>query len=458
MFDDVTAAEVLRFDAAMIEGGVYMGNTILNGEDIALSMQGAAIKNDFQLRPNFRSAGYLLLRGIRIEGLLSLSGAKLTTTDKALNLDNATIQWSVFLRDGFQSAGEIRMIGAEIGGQLDCSGAALAPEGTAFSLNRTLIRGSVLLRSGFKASGEIEMLRTQIDGDLDFEGSAVGPFTGNSMAVGGDLLWRQIAVSDHTSLDLQGARLKRILDDEASWPAQGKLKIIGLSVQDLYPLQNHRLHATARIAWLNLQPKMDLNAPQPWICLAELFAAKGYEKAAGQVRSELRMHQLRTRSADSRFKLFAYIWSTVVTRLGDRAFRNLYILLFLISLGIALYGSGGRSGRIARFVHRSTLSPPGNSLARLHLQPTSPKPEVDRVTPSRSVTTISEFTTPPTVESQSTPGKATTDTSSLKQSASREGPTKTFIDSAPKSGPKPSKKTAAKKLVPHHVKRTHDFH
>ncbi len=275
------------------------------------------------------------------------------------------------------------------------------------------------------------------------------------MVVGGDLVWRQITVSDRTSLNLQGARLKRIHDDEASWPAQGNLKLIGLNIEDLCPLQNHCLDATARIAWLNLQPELDLCAPQPWTHLAELFAAKGHEKAARQVRSEFYKHLSRTQLADSRFKPFGYVWSTVVARTGERVPRILYLSLFVVSLGTILYGSGDISGWRARFLHRSAQAPQASHPADLRPQPASPLSTVSPATPSPPVTTIPASSISQSIESPSAPGTPPPgDALLVAQPASEDGSTKLVIASSSKNASKLQKRSPAKKLAPHHVKKT----
>jgi hypothetical protein len=111
------------------------------------------------------------------------------------------------------------------------------------------------------------------------------------------LAWVAIKVTDKTSLDLVGARIKRLRDDRESWPTEGKLDLDGLVYEEvtlntrpsLEQIKERRwtgelpLDARERIKWIMLQKPERRSEPQPWMQLRELLEKKGDHKGAKYV-------------------------------------------------------------------------------------------------------------------------------------------------------------------------------
>lgn len=262
----------------------------------------------------------------------------------ALCLDRAVVGSGIFLRLGFVANGEVSMVRAQLGADLDCRGGAFcnAPQrnlpksGDAIKADRIEVKGSVFLRERFKAQGEVRLLGAQISGNLDCtNGTLINPLqmglaetTGRALSaedidvrghvflrlgfsaagfvklggrVGGNLDCRGASFA---VLDVEGARCSRfillglqgagsvvisvenastgeLLDEEGSWPAQGRLRIDGFVYGRIS--QGPR-DAKTRLKWLALQPRF---AQQPYRQLAKVLHEEGNDRGAREVLYEM---------------------------------------------------------------------------------------------------------------------------------------------------------------------------
>jgi hypothetical protein len=98
-------------------------------------------------------------------------------------------------------------------------------------------------------------------------------------------------------LNISGATVQDIIDDEASWPIRGNLLLNGLTYRDIDPHmpQDQGQSNTAslppsiafnlkkRIEWLKLQKPEDQLKPQPWLQLSKHQKENGHDSNAKHV-------------------------------------------------------------------------------------------------------------------------------------------------------------------------------
>lgn len=264
-------------------------------------------------------SGQIHLGGAKIEGDLDCSGAKLTVEEGiAFFADGAEIGGDAFLRvdrkasgdvilrEDFKSSGTIRLLGAKINGDLDCSGAKLeVKKGGALATNGAKVGGDVFLRGGFVSSGKISLRGMQAGGQVRFFGASVACVDCTNMESSGDFYWMGIEQSGTTSLDLRGASVKNLCDDEESWPQTGNLFLNGFTYGEL-SLHNRpapqqiadqsspqaltldaMVGTRKRIQWLERQPDEQRIKPQPWVQLSKYLEARGQHREAKHVLFEL---------------------------------------------------------------------------------------------------------------------------------------------------------------------------
>jgi hypothetical protein len=293
----VKSIGTIRMPGARISGDLDCTGAELKVENQeALIAEGAEIGGSVFLRGDFTSSGRIDLDNTRISGNLDCSGASLKVKGgDALSADGAEIGGNIFLRDAFTSSGLINLRGARIKGDLNCSKAKLGAEGNdALNANRAEIDGNLLLREEFESSGRIFLHSAKIGGQLSFAGAKVVEISCRNLCLSGDLAWVGIRVTDETSLDLAGARIKNLRDDRESWPKEGKLDLDGLvyeevTLNDRPSLEQIKarhwtkelpLVAKERIKWIMLQNRERRSEPQPWMQLRELLEKKGDRKGA----------------------------------------------------------------------------------------------------------------------------------------------------------------------------------
>ena len=254
-----------------------------------------------------RLTGQIRLGGAEIKGDLNCSGAKLITTVPALFMDGASVGGVIFLDEDFESSGEIRLLGVKVMGNLDCQGAKLTAIGDAISMDGASFGGNVFFNEGFNCCGTIRLIGAEIKGDLNFVSASVTSVRCRTLRLRGDLFWQGMR-GTQSSLDLMGARVGNLRDDQASWPDHDRLNLDGLvydeltlhdslpeGVQGNYYGDELDLRATDRIQWLLLQRKNRRLEPQPWMQLAKHLEGKGDKEGAKHVLYRFRCLQAKER-------------------------------------------------------------------------------------------------------------------------------------------------------------------
>jgi hypothetical protein len=173
-----------------------------------------------------------------------------------------------------------------------------------------------------------------------------------------------IKKSEETSLDLMGASLKNLCDDEDSWPQKGNLSLNDLSYEELtlhYPPTPQQMKddnlddnltvplkldagegTKKRIRWLQRQPDDQCIKPQPWMQLSKYLEARGQHRAAKQVCYAQKCMQAHNRWPG---KWFFVRWSAIAFAcLEESLIRILYPIAITLVLGTLIFAGTDRSG------------------------------------------------------------------------------------------------------------------
>jgi hypothetical protein len=190
---------------------------------------------------------------------------------------------SVFLTNGFNAEGEVRLPAATIGGNLEATGGAFKnPDGNALFADRIQVDGSVFLNDKFYAEGTLRLVNAEIKGQLGVADAELDELNHQSAHIDGPFLWRGInfrawSIGVH-ALDLNGAKVATLDDDEGSWPKKGGLVLDGF-VYDR--IAGAPTDAKTRLKWLSLQP--DSYFPQPYEQLIIVSRQMGHEDQIAEV-------------------------------------------------------------------------------------------------------------------------------------------------------------------------------
>jgi hypothetical protein len=218
-------------------------------------------------------------------------------TRTVLNLADATIKGGVYLNDGFEADGGVTLNGSRIGADLSCiSGHFFNPGSVAIDAGGTEIAGYVYQmsaesqgltfqrRGSVKINGSLRFRGTRTSGvvvwDAVLSGSSgtLHGFFGPAMSAP-VFFWLHVTSEKGTQLDLSGASVGSLVDDERSWPASGNLLIDGLTYSG-FGLGLAPVDADTRLKRIALQPQYH---PQPYRQLAKVLREMGDEKGAVKV-------------------------------------------------------------------------------------------------------------------------------------------------------------------------------
>jgi hypothetical protein len=287
-----------RFDAVPVLRYAVIDNLLLDGSSLpGLQMERLEARGGVSLK-GAELRGEVQLSGSRIGGNLSLDGASFSCDGRAALVADGIDVRSVELR-GASVAGETRMTSARISGDLDLTGARLSyPDGEALHLNRTVVGGGLFLRGGAQING---------------------------------------------ALDLTGASIDTLHDDEASWPASGDL----LLNRCLYnALIGGPMDARRRLKWLARQSPGRWGEdfwPQPYEQLAHVFSEMGHDEDARTVLVEKERLQRGARRARTKNPLWRFLLRAkdrllgVTLGYGHKPLLSLGWLLLFWSLGVAVF-------------------------------------------------------------------------------------------------------------------------
>lgn len=322
----------------------------------ALIADGVTVGGAVFLRAGFAAEGEVRLLGGQIGGDLDCSDGTfrnpprkdLSQSGKALNAVVVGVSGRVCLCSGFTAEGEVRLLGAKIGGDLDCSGGTfrnppqeqLPDSGCALIANRIDVRGTVFLGERSTAEGEVQLVGAEIGGDLDCIGGKLSVFNAQGAKIGHHLFLRDVLDAKNATIDLRNASTDALIDDEASWPAEGKLYLDGFVYGRI---SQGPTDAETRLKWLALQPKFK---PQPYRQLAKVLREAGHARGARRVLYEL---ERRRRKAEDRSLFSRLISWAFKTTLGYGYYPQRVAvvgLVLLILMGWWLFRQGYFAGAV----------------------------------------------------------------------------------------------------------------
>lgn len=318
------------------EKGVRVSGAWISG---VLDLEGARIPRDIGLK-DCRFDSVPVLRYAVLDNLF-LDGSSLP----GLQGDRLEARGGVSIKSA-EIRGEVRLSGSRLGGNLSLDGASLLSPGSTALLADSIEVRSVELR-GVTIAGETRMTAARIDADLDLTGARLSHSGGealhlNRTVVRGGLFLRAGA-QIHGALDLTGASIDTLHDDEASWPAEHDLLLNRCLYNALLggPMDAHR-----RLAWLARQSPERWGEdfwPQPYEQLAHVFVEMGHDDDASIVlvekeRLQRAARRARTKTRTLRLLLHLKDWLLGVTLgYGRKPLRSFAWLLLFWALGVLVF-------------------------------------------------------------------------------------------------------------------------
>ena len=300
---------------SVMSEGVHMARAELpyinlDGSYISeIDAKGVVVHNDLDM-PNVHSSGEVLIEGARIDGDLNLRGANLhhskversswsAPMKAALDAVGVVIGGAANICCGFESDGAVLLQAASINQGLLMWGAHLSnPDNIALSAAMADIPGGVGLGGflptlgGFQAEGRVEFGQAKVRVYFQavharFAGAVSenpalldllaghGLFAGG-MTVDGLLFFSDVKFENGALLNLTGAKVSGLVDEEKSWPEPGRLLIDGFTYDGLGEPKDAR----SRLRWLALQPGFH---QQPYRQLAKVLEESGDDSGAIRV-------------------------------------------------------------------------------------------------------------------------------------------------------------------------------
>jgi hypothetical protein len=298
----------------------------------------------------FRSAtvtGPINLRGARIGGDLVFDGATLDHPDeRCLNAERISVQGGALIR-GAQVRGALALPGSRIGGHLDLVGARIErPEGFAVEANSVSVGGDVALRHAV-IKGTFCLETARVGGDIDLSGARISMPGGIAVRLDRTTAASAFFLRDGAAVDgalnLTGAQLGAMVDDPASWPAQGNL----LLNRCLYgAFLGASADAHLRLEWLARQTPSRWGEdfwPQPYEHLAKVLREMGHVEDARRVlieKERLSRQARRARTANPARRALLLFNDSVLgltTAYGRMPLLALIWMFALWAVGAALY-------------------------------------------------------------------------------------------------------------------------
>lgn len=296
----------------------------------------ASIEGTLDLRRSVLHGRLSLMRA-RIAGELQLGGATLSAPDNwALFAGGLVMEGAIFCRWGFTTHGGIRLVGAQLPGGLFMEGAVLDNPGGPALVADNAVAQTVVLSDGFTAQGPVCLPGAQIADQLTFDGAFLN---GEDVALdcsrmqAGDLRFTP-AAPPPGAVDLRGAHVSVLHDDESGWP--GVVRLQGFSYASIESKDGLRGYDVARrVAWIRREPGY---APQPYEQLASWYRQVGHEDDARKVLLAKQRHRRGTLHPAGR------VWGHLLDSLVGYGYRPWLAGVWIVALtvlGTVVFG--GRS-------------------------------------------------------------------------------------------------------------------
>ena len=279
----------------------------------AIGADGLRLDGSLFLRRGFHAEGEVRLPNATIGGDLDAAGGTFNNAKGcALNAHRIKVKGSVLMKQevnakgeiqgAFNAAGEVRLLGATIEGDIDAEGGTfINVNGMALIADRIEVHDNVFLTKSFHAEGEVRLPGAEITGQLDVEDAWLGELNLESAHIAGTFFWRNIHKDSDPRfpnkewkpyLNLTNANVGLLVDQEASWPEKGRLRLdgfvydhiaAGLTAAKVPTDARPPIDATARLRWLRLQPDEFGYLPQPYEQLIAVLRRMGHEHQVANV-------------------------------------------------------------------------------------------------------------------------------------------------------------------------------
>jgi hypothetical protein len=347
--DRVTAKGEVKLLGATISGQLKCRGAHFWGESgPALNADGVTVAGGIFLDEGFTADGEVRLQRARVESELNCRGGRFQNPKgAALVADGASVTGGVFLDRAFDAhdrpvgtpfmaTGEVRILHSQITGQFSCSGGMFEnPMGQALTADGAVVSGEFLLNRDFTAVGAVTAMGAEIFGDLVCTGGRFDALILERAKVEGTLFLNDLRGDKPKSIDLAHATVGQLSDDEPSWPAAGRLHLVGFEYQAFGPGAPN--DASHRLKWLQLAYEHKLST-QPYEQLEKVLRSAGDETGARTAYIEKRRTIRKTGNlgAAARAGDWFLDWSI---RYGYQTWRAFFWALLIVTIGAFLFCS-----------------------------------------------------------------------------------------------------------------------
>ncbi|GAA2069812.1 oxidoreductase [Streptomyces albiaxialis] len=291
--------------------------------------------------PLNRRATALSLVNAQVSGAVNLNGAEILAPGEwAVSAGGLVAEGGVYAQDGFAAHGELRFMGAQIPGGLHLRDARLedpGPRGVALALDNA-VAPTLDFSGGFTARGTVRLRGAQVSDSVSFAGAVLdGPPGGRGHALSAPLLRAAdldlaFARPPSGAVDLHGAQVSRLRDDERSWPEV--IELDGLVYGALAGDEaGGRDPVARRLAWIGRSPGYN---PQPYEQLASWYRRDGHDDDARRVLLDKQRRRQHTLPPVAR--LWGYLLDATVGY-GYRPWLAGVWLVTLTVLGALVFGA-----------------------------------------------------------------------------------------------------------------------
>src|SRR5215472_2093085 len=289
-------------------------------------------------------------------------------------LTGAEIGGDLELQRGFESRGCTFIAENTVGGDLDCWGARfINPGNYALKASSTDFKRDVFLgpndafaseSQGFESDGIVEFLDAHAGAYFVVEHAVFGGkanerhgLFAQNLSVRNAIAWHDVTLANGAALDLAGANIGYLFDEEKSWPSQGHLFVngftyIGFAGSDQLASEwKSPMDASSRLRWLALQRGYD---PGAYLQLAKVLRERGDD--AGAVRVRIAGEDLRY----SQYGIPGRVWGAFLhytIGYGHRPMLTIMWSALVVLLGWGLVRIGSRAGVMRRTYPENAPSP-----------------------------------------------------------------------------------------------------
>ena len=218
----------------------------------------------------------------------------------ALFMGVAKVEGPIWLSAGFKADGAVDVNAVECVVLVASGGNFHNPGKTAFNAQGINISTSAALwksgsLNGMEADGMVLFDGGKVDGyflasGAKFVGKESEPqgLSAQGLSVGRAFVWQNVEMKNGATLDLRGATVNGLVDDETSWPRPNRLALDGFVYHDFF---SPPTDARSRLRWIRLGEGKHpawMNVPagfrtQPYRELAKVLRERGDEAGAREI-------------------------------------------------------------------------------------------------------------------------------------------------------------------------------